>query len=83
MIAEDLAQRQFVVLPLAPIQASWPSSIVMAMWTNLMYGFWKVDIGNFTSRYYRTDLNGDGNVDFPDSPVLEDNITLFVYAMHP
>ncbi|GBL35106.1 hypothetical protein EMGBS15_07010 [Filimonas sp.] len=30
-----------------------------------------------------TDLNGDGNVDLLDSPILEANINNFVYSNHP
>jgi len=30
-----------------------------------------------------TDLNGDGNVDLLDSPVVESNISNFVFSYHP
>lgn len=37
----------------------------------------------FEIGYQTTDLNGDGNVDLLDIPVLEENISNFIFSMHP
>jgi hypothetical protein len=43
----------------------------------------EVDINNFEIGYFVTDLNGDGNVDLLDAPLLEDNVNNFIYSIHP
>jgi len=46
-------------------------------------GTLELDISNFSYGYVSTDLNGDGNVDLLDSPVLESNISNFIFSSHP
>lgn len=41
------------------------------------------EINNFSFGYFAEDLNGDGNVDILDSPVLETNISGFIFSSHP
>jgi hypothetical protein len=40
-------------------------------------------ISNFYFGYMPSDVNGDGNVDLLDMPTLEENITDFIYSIHP
>ncbi len=43
----------------------------------------EVDLLAFLSGYYSTDLNGDGNVDLLDFTDLDENISNFIYSIHP
>jgi hypothetical protein len=40
-------------------------------------------VSNFAFGYVASDLNGDGNVDIADLPVMEANISNFIYAIIP
>ncbi|MBK7764187.1 MAG: hypothetical protein IPI46_12725 [Bacteroidetes bacterium] len=40
------------------------------------------EINSLLGNYYPTDLNGDGNVDLLDSPILENNVNNFIYSIH-
>jgi hypothetical protein len=41
------------------------------------------DISMFAYGYLPTDINGDGNVDLLDSPLIESNVSNFIYAVYP
>jgi len=43
----------------------------------------ETDINNFVSGYFSTDVTGDGNTDILDSPLLENNISNFIFSNHP
>jgi hypothetical protein len=43
----------------------------------------ELEINNFSFGYFSEDLNGDGNVDILDTPILEPNVSNFVFSSHP
>jgi hypothetical protein len=47
------------------------------------YPLWETDYNNFSTGYFRTDLNGDGVVDLVDYPIWEENYNNFITVIKP
>ena len=41
------------------------------------------DIVLFSFGYFDSDINGDGNVDLLDFPIIENNVGSFIFSEHP